>query len=59
MVNEDDLINFLGRRTEILEMNGWGERTPSSRIVAIGHVLRLCRDVNRVVDNEEPWRPPG
>jgi len=29
-------LQAVGRRTELLELDAWGERTPSSRIVAIG-----------------------
>ena len=29
-------LQAVGRRTEIVELDDWGERTPATRIVAIG-----------------------
>ncbi len=32
-------LQSVGRRTEIAELDGWGERTPRTHIVAIGREI--------------------
>ncbi len=32
-------LQAVGRRTEIIELDGWGERTPRTQIVAIGAAI--------------------
>ena len=37
-------LQIVGRRTDIYELGGWGERTPSTRIVAIGSPKKIDPD---------------
>jgi len=35
-------LQAVGRRVEIMELDEWGERTPQSRLVAIGSTFDAC-----------------